>query len=105
MDAVQGVDAAWAGCHVQAGQTAGEAEVAFRRHRERLFMMAADIAEIRVAPERVVQMHGAAAGQHEDMLHAMSGQGRGDVVGQTDHGGLHPEDLKMRAGENPGLPD
>ena len=56
------------------------ARIGFRRHRRRLLMMAVDHLEPCVVPERVVEMHGAAADDGEDMLDALFDEKIRDIV-------------------------
>jgi hypothetical protein len=48
-----------------------------------LLVVVGDVGEVGVLPERVDQMHGAAAGQQEDVPDASAGDGAHDVVGDA----------------------
>ncbi len=85
-DPVDGVDASRPRCHLHQGRLARDTGVRFGREGARLLVMTADIFQTRAAPHRVVEVHGAAAGNHEDMPHPVISQGFHDKIGQSDHG-------------------
>ena len=57
-----------------------DTRIGLRRHRRRLLMVAVDHLEPRVMSERVVEMHGAAADDGEDMLDALFDEKIRDIV-------------------------
>ncbi len=89
MDSVEGIDPARPGRHIHRRHAARKASIAFGRHGRCLLMVAADILQTFSAAERVVEVHGAAAGQHEDMTNAMLGYAASDIVRQSHAGFSH----------------
>ncbi len=79
------VRAARAGRDVHRGKAVGQAIVTGGGHRAGLLMVAADVREFLAAPDRVVQVHGAAAGDHEDVPDAAGSKRLRDVVGDANH--------------------
>ena len=84
VDPVERVDPARPGGDVERGEPARKAGVAFCRHRQRLLVMTADIAQPFGAAECVVEVHRPAASQHEHIGDAVLHEARGDIVGQAD---------------------
>src|ERR1019366_838524 len=82
---IECVDTSWPRRDLQKCGPAAHSCVRFRRHRARLFMVAADILNLRTAPHRVVEMHRAATGDHESLSHAEISQRFNDKVGESDH--------------------
>ena len=89
-DAVQGVDRAWSARHAERRHVAVDARIRLRRHRRRLLMVAVRRPELRVMPDRVVEMHGAAAHDREDMLDALLHEEIRNVVRCLDLHGTPP---------------
>ena len=62
-----------------------DAGVAFGGDRASLFVVTEHELQIGSPPERVIQMHGAAAGDHEHVAHAQLRDAAGNVLGDLDH--------------------
>src|SRR5258708_38236286 len=80
VDTGVGIGAARAGRDVYGSRAIGDAEVTLRRHCAGLLMMAAYHLEILTATERIIEVHGTATSDHEDMAHAAGGEGLSDVI-------------------------
>ena len=68
-NAVQGIDSAGAGGHVHYAGFSGDAGVAFRGHGAGLFVMVTEESDAGFATEGIVEVHGPAAGDHENVAH------------------------------------
>ena len=84
--AVQGVDPARPGGHVDYAGFPGDTGVAFGGHGRGLLVMVADVTYPRLPAEGIVQMHGAAAGDHENPADAPIGQLADHVMRKLNHG-------------------
>ena len=103
-DAVEGVDGAGAGGDVDHPDLAGDAGVALGRHRRRLLVVAANVAQAGFRAEGVVQEHRPAAGHQEHVAHAPVGQSTCDVVGHANrHDFLAPKRPRRPTADRPGL--
>jgi hypothetical protein len=56
--------------------------VSFRSNGNGLFMEVTNIAESSASPQGVIEVHGAAARKHEDMLHVPLGDEAHHVIGE-----------------------
>ena len=81
--AIQRVDPAGTAGHVEHPDLIADARIAFRGDGARLLMVAANVVEPRTAPDGVIQVHGTAAGDHEDMADSVIGQGFGNIVSES----------------------
>ena len=84
-DARHGVGAARSARHADDAGASADAGMALGGDGAGLFMVAEDGREPGAARERVVEVHGAAARDHEHVARAELGQPSGDVVGDLDH--------------------
>ena len=78
--AVQRIEPAGAGGHVHQRRLAGDARIAFGRHRAGLLMVHHREAHALLRGEGVVEKHRPAAGDGEDLLHALRCQPGGDAL-------------------------
>src|SRR3546814_20783856 len=69
-------------CHIDRRHSAGKASIAFSGHGRRLLMMATPIKRVLGATERIVEMHGATAGQPDTMAPALLGHAAGRIIRQ-----------------------
>ena len=79
-------------------QVIGHPGVGLSGNRGRLLVQRADVLQFLALPERIVQVHGAAAGQHEHVPDAGFGNESHDVIGEFHHGryGTFPSRRRMR---------
>jgi len=87
---VEGVDATRAAGHVDDGRAAGESGVALRGDGTGLLVVVEDRGEPGLPAQRVVQVHGATARDHEHPLETVVRQQRRDEIGYPNarHGGM-----------------
>ena len=81
-DSVEGVDAAGAGGDVDHAGLSADAGVGFGGHGGRLLVVIANVVNARLLANGVVEVHGAAAGDQEDVAHAPIRELADDVVGK-----------------------
>src|SRR5258708_19134024 len=84
MNAGQRVDTPGAGGDVDGGEPAAQLEITFGGDAACLLVMTADYFQTLVTPKGVIQMHGAAAGHHEDVADSPLGYRLCNVVRDPD---------------------
>ena len=81
-NAGHGIGSARPRCHHRRAQPVGDARMGFRRNGNRLLMQIANVFESLAPAERVIQVHGAAAGEHEHVADLLPGKKFHHIIGE-----------------------
>ena len=95
VDPRQRVQATRSRGHIHRCEAPAVAEIALGSNGAGLLMVEAGDRQVGVATERIVEMHGPATRDQEDVLQSMFSQGLGDVVSDTDHGASEEQRLEV----------